>query len=153
MVDEDIIQNIREGADGKVIGFTCGPFDLCHAGHVLMFEDCKNHCDVLVVGFHIDPSIENPNKNPPVQSSEERLIQLRAIKHIDRIIPYHTQGELKELLAQLKPHVRIRGDDHIDPPFVTGTPYKTVYHKRSGYSSSELRKRVHDAEKKKQEQV
>ena len=27
------------------IGFTCGSFDLLHAGHIIMFEDCKKQCD------------------------------------------------------------------------------------------------------------
>ena len=28
-----------------MIGFTCGAFDLLHAGHVVMLKECKENCD------------------------------------------------------------------------------------------------------------
>ena len=28
-----------------VVGFTCGAFDLFHAGHNIMLRDCKTSCD------------------------------------------------------------------------------------------------------------
>ena len=33
----------------KIIGVTAGAFDLCHAGHVLMFKEVKKKCDFLIV--------------------------------------------------------------------------------------------------------
>ena len=32
-----------------IIGFTCGVFDLFHAGHVLMLKECKEHCDYEII--------------------------------------------------------------------------------------------------------
>ena len=58
---------------------------MLHAGHIVMFEDCKRVCDYLIVGLQIDPTIDRPNKNKPIQSVRERLIQLRAVKYIDYI--------------------------------------------------------------------
>ena len=134
----------------KVIGFVCGAFDLCHAGHILLFKDCKNYCNYLVVGLYIDPSIENIKKNKPVQSVKERLIQLKAVKYIDKIVTYSTKEELIKLISKIKPDLRIRGDDHIsDNLNISGIFYKEVYHKRNGYSSSELRRRIYEAEKSK----
>ena len=60
-----------EGLVG-IVGFTCGAFDLLHAGHALMLEECKKHCDYLVVGVQSDPSIDRSSKNKPVMSYEER---------------------------------------------------------------------------------
>ena len=57
----------------KIIGITFGSFDLCHYGHALMFEECKEYCDYLIVGVQSDPSIDRPEKNKPVQSHEERI--------------------------------------------------------------------------------
>ena len=68
------------------VGFTCGSFDLLHAGHIVMFEDCKRVCDYLVVGLQIDPTIDRDTKNKPIQSVRERLIQLRAVKYIDEVV-------------------------------------------------------------------
>lgn len=135
------------------IGFTCGAFDLCHAGHMLMFKECKEHCDFLIVGLHTDPTIDRPEKNKPVQSLEERIIQLEAVKYIDKVITYDTEKDLYEILST-NPHiidVRIIGADWEGKPF-TGhdLPMTTVFNSRShSYSSSDLRRRIAEAEAKK----
>lgn len=132
------------------IGFTCGAFDLCHAGHMLMFKECKDHCDFLIVGLHTDPTLDRPEKNKPIQTLEERRIQLEAIRYIDKIITYDTEKDLYEILSK-NPHkinVRIIGSDWKGKPF-TGhdLPLETVFNSRShSYSSSNLRKRINEAE-------
>ena len=48
------------------IGFTCGSFDLLHAGHVVMLKEAKNNCDYLIVGLQTDPTLDRKNKNVPI---------------------------------------------------------------------------------------
>ena len=132
-------------------GFTCGAFDLCHAGHVLMFKECKEYCDYLIVGLHTDPTIDRPEKNKPIQSLEERRIQLEAIRYIDKVITYDTEEELYNILKEntYNINVRIIGADWEGKQF-TGhdLPLETVFNSRShSYSTSELRKRIVDAGK------
>ena len=67
----------------KIVGITFGSFDLCHYGHVLMFEECKQYCDYLIVGVQSDPSIDRSEKNSPVQSHKERLGLVGSIKFVD----------------------------------------------------------------------
>ena len=71
--------------EGRKIGFTCSCFDLLHAGHILMLKDAKDQCDKLIVGLQTDPSVDRKEKNKPIQSLEERKIQLKAVKYIDEI--------------------------------------------------------------------
>jgi glycerol-3-phosphate cytidylyltransferase len=128
------------------IGFTCGAFDLCHAGHVLAFKECKKHCDYLIVGLQTDPSLDRPEKNRPIQSLEERMIQLEGLKYIDRIITYSTEEELYTLLKEntLGIHVRLLGEDWRGKQF-TGCdlPLETIFTPRThSYSTSELRERI-----------
>lgn len=128
----------------KKIGFTCGAFDLTHAGHYLMFEECRKQCDYLIVGLHTDPSTDRPTKNRPVQTLDERYIQLRACKWIDGIVIYETEADLYELLQAIKIDVRFLGADHEGKPF-TGDdlPIKVVFNSRNHtYSTSALRERV-----------
>ena len=33
------------------IGITCSTFDLLHAGHIVMLEEAKRHCDYLVAAL------------------------------------------------------------------------------------------------------
>ena len=82
------------------IGFTCGAFDLLHAGHVVMLKEAKQNCDYLIVGLQTDPTLDRQEKNKPIQSMYERYIQLQAIKYIDEIIPYDTEKSLLDLLER-----------------------------------------------------
>ena len=126
-------------------GFTCGTMDLLHAGHILMLKEVKKQCHYLVVGLHTDPTIDRPEKNKPIQSIEERRIQLEAVKYIDEIVEYDTEEDLVKLLKEISPEVRFVGEDWKDNPNLTGIdlPIKIVFNTRDhNYSSSELRKRI-----------
>ena len=126
------------------VGFTCGSFDLLHAGHIVMFEDCKRVCDYLVVGLQIDPTIDRPTKNRPVQSVLERLIQLRAVSYIDEVVTYSTEEELYRLLTTLDLDIRIIGSDWWRKNY-TGfeLPLDVHFHRREhDWSTSSLRNRI-----------
>jgi len=126
------------------IGFTCSCFDLLHAGHILMLKDAKEQCDKLIVGLQTDPTLDRPEKNKPIQSFEERKIQLEAVKYVDEILKYNTEKELFEILRMLRPDVRILGSDY-EGKYFTGTELNIpiYYHKRNhNYSSSNLRQEI-----------
>ena len=126
------------------IGFVASCFDLLHAGHCLMLKDAKEHCDYLVAGLQVDPSIDRPEKNKPILSLEERRILLQSNKYVDEIIIYHTERNLEDLLEKLLPDVRILGSDYIGK-VATGTLYskEVYYHERNhDYSSTNIRKRL-----------
>ena len=130
------------------IGFTCGAFDLLHAGHVALFAECKRRCRTLYVGLQTDPTIDRPDtKNKPVQGVFERWAQLKACKFIDQIIPYSTEKELRDILLSFPIDVRILGEEYKDKEF-TGydIPMEFYFNKRRhSFSTSELRQRVIDA--------
>jgi glycerol-3-phosphate cytidylyltransferase len=127
-----------------ITGFTCSCFDLLHAGHILMLEEAKLHCDRLVVGLQTDPTLDRPEKNAPLQSVTERYIQLAAVKYVDEIIPYSTEQDLSNLLKALPIDIRIIGEDYRDKAF-TGKELNIplYYNKREhDWSSSALRKTI-----------
>ena len=128
------------------IGFTCSCFDLLHAGHILMLKDAKSQCDKLIVGLQTDPTIDRPlTKNKPIQSLEERRIQLEAVKYVDEIREYSTEAELRDMLCEIWPSVRILGSDYITKDDFTGCQYDIpiYYHERDhDYSSSNLRNKI-----------
>jgi glycerol-3-phosphate cytidylyltransferase len=82
------------------IGITASAFDILHVGHVAMLEDAKKHCDYLICCLQVDPSLERPEKNPPLQSLVERYIQLQAVRYVDEIIPYEREKGLQEIATQ-----------------------------------------------------
>ncbi len=139
-----------------IVGFTCGTFDLLHAGHVLMLQEARDVCDFLIVGLHIDPSHEREWKNRPVQSIHERFIQLEAIKYVDYILPYHTEHDMHDLLRILRVNVRIVGEEYRNKPLSGEHLHEELnirlhYNSRGhSFSSTELRERVKRANKKSQ---
>lgn len=135
------------------VGITCSTFDLFHAGHVKMLEEAKQHCDWLIIALQVDPNIDRPEKNKPVQSVVERYIQLEACKYVDQIIPYTTERDLEEIFMSFDLDCRIIGVEYMDRQF-TGKSIcqnrniEIIYNTRDHtWSSSELRNRVYQAEK------
>ena len=51
--------------DIGTIGITCSTFDFLHAGHVVMLEEAKRHCDHLIAALQVDPTIDRPEKELP----------------------------------------------------------------------------------------
>ena len=51
-----------------ITGLTASTFDLLHAGHIAMLREAKSQCDYLICALQIDPSLDRPEKNSPVQS-------------------------------------------------------------------------------------
>ena len=137
--------NKETGCIESTIGFTCSCFDLLHAGHILMLQDAKSRCDKLIVGLQTDPTIDRPDtKNKPIQSLEERRIQLKAVKYINEIFEYNTEEELYKKLLDINPDVRILGSDYIGKSF-TGDDLdiEIYYHERKhNYSTTNLRGKI-----------
>jgi glycerol-3-phosphate cytidylyltransferase len=144
--------NLNFNQKGK-IGFTCSTWDLLHAGHIVMLAEAKNHCDYLICGLQIDPTLDRADtKNPPVQSIVERQIQLSAVKFVDEIVVYSTEKDLEDLLLTLPISVRILGEEYRDRDFTGKTicdnrGISIVYNRRDhSFSSSELRQRTYISE-------
>jgi glycerol-3-phosphate cytidylyltransferase len=139
----------------QTVGFTCSTFDLFHAGHVVMLEEAKRQCDYLIVGIQLDPTLDRETKNKPVQSIIERQIQVKACRYVDEVVIYSTEKELEDILMTLPIDTRILGEEYMDKEF-TGKDIclkrgiRFHYNKRDHYfSSTDLRKRVFEAEVKK----
>tara|TARA_Y100001958_G_C20830232_1_gene281342 strand:- start:139 stop:555 length:417 start_codon:yes stop_codon:yes gene_type:complete len=130
------------------IGFTCSTFDLLHAGHVMMLREAKAQCDYLICGLQVDPSIDRPEKNSPIQSIVEREAQLSAIKYVDEVIIYCTEDDLCDIINMYPIDIRILGEEYRDRDFTGKDECKKrgiqlYFNKREHrFSTSDLRKRV-----------
>jgi glycerol-3-phosphate cytidylyltransferase len=137
------------------IGITFSTFDLLHAGHIKMLEEAKRVCDYLICGLQIDPTIDRPEKNKPIQTVVERYIQLKGCKFVDEIVPYVTEQDLEDILKSFHLGIRIVGNEYKDKNF-TGRSYceekgiELYFNLRDHrFSSSGLRKEVIEKEMKK----
>jgi len=137
------------------IGITFGTFDLLHAGHAEFLMSAGNQVDQLIIGLHVDPSVERSFKNKPVQSMLERFWQLKAIVKVTSIIPYETEKDIERMLGLISglTHYFVGGDHEFDK--ITGDSicqtkginihFIPRYH---DYSTTELRQRVYNHESK-----
>lgn len=140
------------------IGFNCSTFDLLHCGHIVMLKQEKELCDYLKIALQVDPTIDRPDsKNKPIQSVYERYTQLQAVKYVDEILVYETEKDLMDILQTQEIHIRFLGEEYRDKDF-TGKQYcidegiELFYHPRKhSFSSTEIRERIYNAEKKKQQ--
>ena len=74
---------------------------------------------------------------------EERKIQLESTKYVDEVVIYNTEEELKNILKNKLPDVRILGSGAKGKTIIGEEYCKEIYyHERNhNWSSSELRKR------------
>ncbi len=130
------------------VGITCSTFDLLHAGHIVMLEEAKRHCDYLVAALQVDPTQDRDSKNKPIQTVVERQIQLAAVRFVDEIVVYNTEKELDDIFLTLPINVRIIGEEYKDKDFTAKKicykrKIEIIYNKRDhSFSSTDLRKRT-----------
>src|SRR3954454_5546319 len=76
----------QERATGNRIGFTCGSFDLMHAGHVQYLAKARASCDRLLVAVNSDASVRR-YKSPlrPVNPEQERMTVVAALASVDAV--------------------------------------------------------------------
>jgi len=138
------------------VGITCSTFDLLHAGHIVMLEEAKRHCDYLVAALQVDPTQDRDSKNKPIQTVVERQIQLAAVRFVDEIVVYNTEKELDDIFLTLPINVRILGEEYKDIEFTAKRicykrKIEIIYNKRDhSFSSTDLRKRTARSENEKQ---
>ena len=130
----------------QIVGVIAGNFDVIHPGYVYMFDECKKHCDILLLLLHEDPSIERPDKIKPILDLNERNMILSSLKQIDRIITYQIESDLYDILKTEQIDIRFLGDDYKDKSF-TGDDLGIPIHyldRSHGWSTTKFKKLIAD---------
>ena len=128
----------------QIVGVIAGNFDVIHPGYIYMFDECKKHCDILLLLLHDDPSIERPEKIKPMLDLSERNMILSSLKQVDRIITYQIESDLYDILKSQKIDIRFLGDDYKDKAF-TGDDLDIPIHyldRSHGWSTTKFKKMI-----------
>ena len=109
-----------EKAGGRRIGFTCGSFDLLHAGHVQYLGKARDLCDRLVVAVNSDASVGR-YKNPlrPIVPESERMYVVAGLAAVDAVTLMEEDRPLS-LLLRWKPDLYIKGGDYAEDKLRSG---------------------------------
>ena len=102
----------REREAGRRIGFTCGSFDLLHAGHAQYLAAAKDLCDRMIVAVNSDESVRR-YKDPlrPINTAEHRMYVVAGLASTDVVTPMDEDRPLS-LLLRWKPDLYIKGGDY-----------------------------------------
>jgi cytidyltransferase-like protein len=100
----------------KRIGVCTGCYDILQSGHAVFFEQCKEHCDILVVVVGLAEVVRKQKPGRPINSDNNRVFLIAGLEAVD----YAVLGD-NELLPgkidcytvcdALKPDVYILNDD------------------------------------------
>lgn len=138
---------------------TLGTFDLPHSGHMYLFEQCRRIAGrkgKVHVAVNPDAFILEFKGRAPVQTWEERVSILHAIKYIDNL--WETPGpDAKPLIGSINPDFLVIGSDWAPPKDYYGQLQITqewlaernialLYLDRIGeHSSTNLKARIREA--------
>jgi len=102
----------RLQAQGKVVVFTNGCFDLLHWGHIKFLEASRREGDLLVVALDSDDSVRRvKGEGRPVIEEKQRLEMLAALAAVDYVTVFASE-DLPRLLADLQPDVLTKGSNY-----------------------------------------
>jgi cytidyltransferase-like protein len=123
IINLEELPKLRARYKGKKIVFCSGSFDLTHVGHVVFFENCKKHGDILVVSVGDDRIIKFlKGKKRPILNESTRLKMVDSIKAVDYCFldKYTLESDLhsmfKLVFEKLKPDFYIINNDVSDIP-------------------------------------
>jgi D-glycero-beta-D-manno-heptose 1-phosphate adenylyltransferase len=108
----------RTRADGRVVVFTNGVFDLLHPGHVRYLEQARSLGDLLIVGLNSDASVRsNKGADRPITPQAERAEILEALRAVDAVVVFD-EPTPHVVIAELRPDVLVKGADWAEDAIV-----------------------------------
>lgn len=92
-------------AQGRVLVFTNGCFDLLHVGHTRYLRQARALGDALVVAVNGDASVralKGPTR--PINPEEDRAEVLAALECVDHVVLFHTP-RVDEVIRTVRPQL------------------------------------------------
>jgi rfaE bifunctional protein nucleotidyltransferase chain/domain len=135
-------------AQGQVVVFTNGCFDILHRGHVHLLREAKALGDLLIVAINSDTSVKAIKGSArPILPESDRSELIAAMEMVDYVVLFE-EPDPYNIIAALRPKVLVKGGDWtaekvIGADIVQGGGGKTVvlpYLK--GHSTTEIIEKV-----------
>ena len=93
-----------------------GVYDLCHVGHMKMFEASAKFGNALFVGV-VNDDDATPYKRKPVMTHEERCTEVQACRYVTKVIPNAPcNGLSKEFIETNNIHLVVCGEEYYNNP-------------------------------------
>lgn len=99
-------------AQGRVLVFTNGCFDLLHVGHTRYLQQARALGDALVVAVNGDESVralKGPTR--PINTEDDRAEVLAALACVDHVTIFHEE-RVAGVIREVRPHLYVKGGDY-----------------------------------------
>jgi len=117
------MQYRKDGSKNGVVGtepttriWLNGTFDVLHAGHIYLFQHARSlnpTNSYITVGVDSDERVAQLKGDcRPINSIENRVKFLQAIRYIDNVVVFGSDEELRERMRAFSPHIMVIGDDY-----------------------------------------
>jgi len=117
------MQYRKDGSKNGVVGtkpttriWLNGTFDVLHAGHIYLFQYARSlnpTNSYITVGIDSDERVAQLKGDcRPINSIENRVKFLQAIRYIDNVVVFGSDEELRERMRAFSPHIMVIGDDY-----------------------------------------
>lgn len=149
ILDEEAAKVIGSAlkAEGRVVGFCNGCFDLLHPGHLELLRQARLRCEILFVGVNGDEAVRaQKGDGRPFVGIRGRAAALAATRFVDYVVPVEAPNFLG-LVKVIEPSVYVTTSEY----GVAGTEARQVrsqggvvevIKKLPGYSTTELARRA-----------
>lgn len=96
--------------------FVSGCFDMLHSGHIAFFKEASTYGD-LYVGIGSDATIAELKGRQTINSEQERIYMINAIKYVKKAFVNSGSGilDFEEDLKALKPDIFVVNEDGFSP--------------------------------------
>ena len=123
---EDLVKSLAGArAEGRVVVFTNGCFDIIHRGHTQYLAEAKALGDILVVGVNSDRSVRAlKGDTRPIVPEDDRAHVVAALSSVDLVCLFDEDTPL-ELITAIVPDILVKGagyerDTIVGADFVEG---------------------------------
>jgi D-beta-D-heptose 7-phosphate kinase/D-beta-D-heptose 1-phosphate adenosyltransferase len=95
-----------------------GSFDVLHIGHIRLLDFAAKFGKVRV-GIDCDKRILSAKgENRPYNTLQDRMDFVLAIKHIDSVVSFCSDDELRDRIREWQPDLMVIGSDYRNKPII-----------------------------------
>jgi len=99
-------------AEGELLVFTNGCFDILHVGHIRYLKKAASLGDKLILAVNSDRSVKKlKGNNRPYVPEAERMEILSALDMIDFLVLF-SEMDCRSILEDVEPQIYVKGGDY-----------------------------------------
>lgn len=125
--------------------FVNGTFDILHTGHLKLIQYAKSLGTHLTVAIDSDDRVRSlKSQDRPIINQHDRHYMLSMLKPVDRVVVFHTDQQLVELVSECD--IMVKGTDYMHQRVIGESVCKRIvyFDRIDEYSTTKIIQRISD---------